>query len=556
MPFRNVGYDVMALVGLQRFCQHQQREEIQDMLREEYDLIISTGEISALQLCFVSYLQRLHVARTDAIRRAFIEDGGWPLHVDATGEDGRGTLLIAYAGWRRWVLGAWKIPTEHGDAILPCLRKVAQCFGPPVAIVRDLGRAMIPTINTFLSELDIDIPVLSCHQHFLKDVGNDLLQESYGELRNLFRRFRIRPGLRDLARSLGRTIGEDIDGARGAVAAWGQQEDSSHHLPEGVDGLATVRALAQWVLDYAAEGNDVGAPFDRPYLDLYERCTKARRAVDAFLRTLPMDDPVRRALHRLRKVLHPVASEVPFAQVTRTLNRRAALFDELRDALRLAPKPTGRNQPDPPPSVGSALTADEFQDIQRNVENLVADLRHRRPQRGPAGDQRQAIDLVLRHLDAYGDSLWGHVITWPEHDARGTRTVDRTNYLIESLNCAIKRAERRRSGRKRLTQDMEHFPAGAALAFNLNDEDYVRLMCGSLDQLPSAFADLDRDGRQHLLQGLTPPSRVDFFEPPTSIASASLQREDRTLVRNEGVKRRFVAAARSRAPRTGIARQA
>jgi hypothetical protein len=30
-------------------------------------------------------------------------DGGWPLHVDAAGEDGHGTLLVAFSGWRRWV---------------------------------------------------------------------------------------------------------------------------------------------------------------------------------------------------------------------------------------------------------------------------------------------------------------------------------------------------------------------------------------------------------------------------------------------------------------------
>jgi hypothetical protein len=36
-------------------------------------------------------------------------DGGWPMHIDATGENGRGTLLVAYAGWRGWVLGAWRI---------------------------------------------------------------------------------------------------------------------------------------------------------------------------------------------------------------------------------------------------------------------------------------------------------------------------------------------------------------------------------------------------------------------------------------------------------------
>src|SRR4030067_82440 len=49
-----------------------------------------------------------------------------PLHCDATGEDGRGTLMVAYNGWREWVLGAWKLPTERADQITPHLVEVAE----------------------------------------------------------------------------------------------------------------------------------------------------------------------------------------------------------------------------------------------------------------------------------------------------------------------------------------------------------------------------------------------------------------------------------------------
>ena len=84
----------------------------------------------------------LHRRSAPKLRAAFENDGGWPLHIDATGEDGRGTLLVAFAGWRRWVLGAWKIPTERADAILPKLQDVTSLFGAPCAIMRDLGRAV------------------------------------------------------------------------------------------------------------------------------------------------------------------------------------------------------------------------------------------------------------------------------------------------------------------------------------------------------------------------------------------------------------------------------
>ena len=545
------GYDVMVFVGRQRFVHHRQREEIRTALLNEHAVSVSTGEVSVLERRFVTYLQRLHVARRDAIAQAFVSDGGWPLHVDATGEDGRGTLLIAYAGWRRWVLGAWKIPTEHADAILPCLRQTVACFGPPVAVMRDLGRAMTGAVNALVEELEHDITVLACHQHFLADVGNDLLKARHSELRDLFRRFSVLPGLRKLSRDLGRKLGENIDRARAGLAAWLQENAPGHTLPEGDDGLAVVRAMAQWVLDYAADGNDLGLPFDRPYLDLYDRCTQTRSAVDAFLRLPPRDRRVHRALLRLRDTLDPVLCEVPFSQVARTLRRRAALLDELRDALRLVPKSTGRNELLPAEPVSSARTLNELRDIQQAVEDLVESLRERRPQRGPAQDMRQAIDLMLRHTDVHGTTLWGHPVELPAEAGGGIRLLERTNYLLENLNHDIKHGERRRSGRKKLTQDLENLPAGAALTFNLRDPDYVALLCGSMDQLATAFAALDADERARQLMGQPTNPAPALFASPTAIATASLPKQDRPFIRAKGMGQRLQAAADSRPPRTG-----
>jgi hypothetical protein len=297
-------------------------------------------------------------------------------------------------------------------------------------------------------------------------------------------------------------------------------------------------------------------PFDRPYLDLYDRCAEARRAVDAFLRCPPKDRRVHRAVLRLRDVLDPVVSEVPFSRVARTLRWRAGLFDELRDALRLVPKVTGRNEP-----AGSRVepvapdqTSAELHDIRKAVEALTEDLRQHRPARGPAQEQRQAIDIILKHIDTHGATLWGHVIALPEQAGGGIRVVARTNCRLESLNGDIKHGERRRSGRKRLTQDLENLPAGAPLAFNLRDPGYVELLCGTLERLPAAFAVLDAETETRRSEGLSTNPTPALFASPTPVETASLPRGDRNLVRSEGLQRRIHAAARSRAPRTAARR--
>jgi len=549
------GYDLEVAVGRARLCDHRQREEVRAALAHEHGLTLSSGEISVLTRRFVNHLQELHELRSPALRAALAGDGGYPLHIDATGEDGRGTLFMAYAGSRQWVLGAWKLATERADLILPCLRQTAATFGAPMTIMRDLGPAVIRAARALVAELGLLITILSCHYHFLADIGKDLLTPGYHQLRELCRRFRLRPALRTLARDLGRRLRGQLPALREQVAAWAATP-TDHVLPPGPQGVATVRALAQWALDYAAEARH-SLPFSLPYLTFYQRCSQVRRAVDAYLRRPLADAQVRAALHRLARVLDPVIAEVPFAQVAQPLAARAALFAELRAALRL--NPTGAP---PTAPVVPAQAAAELQDIHAALDALTVSLHARRPARGPAQDTRQAIDLILDHLARHGDSLWGHVIPLPAAAGGGVRVVDRTNQRQESFWHQLKHGERRRSGRKILTYDFESLPAAAALVCNLAHPDYVALLCGSLEQLPLAFAELDQARHRRALATPTAPLSLPASEAavaapaavdPTAdlddVVSASFPRDDRRLIRAPVLRERIVTAARSRAPR-------
>jgi len=550
-PRRFVGYDVMVFVGMERFVRHRQREEIRTDLNVEHGISLSTGTISRLAARFLDYLRRLHDNHCEPLRRALANDGGWPLHIDATGENGRGMLLVARTGWRGWVLDSWKVPTERAEVLLPHLRSVVGKFGAPCAIMRDLGRAIIPACNELVSELGLDIPVLSCHLHFLRDIGTDLLNSRHSKLRELFRRFKVRSALRALARDLGRKLAAGIVEARDGFQAW--QSETTYTLPAGDSGIATVRGMTQWVLDFPADAQYQSFPFDRPYLDLYDRCVRARRAADVFMHNPPKDRQVRKALERLCRILDPVNAEVPFAQVAEKLRERAELFDELREALRLVPRTGGRNQTPPTHLIPVEEAIAELQDIKIAVEQFTTSLLQRRPQRGPAQDTREAIDIVLQHLQDHGDSLWGHVISLPEQAGGGVRLVDRTNNSLEGFFRGMKHAERRRSGRKNLTQDFESLPAEAALAYNLNCPDYVEIVCSSLDCLPHAFAELDADERR-LSLATAPPAILAPDPPIPEIVSISLPSVDRRLIRTDSMQQRIDTAARRRAPRTATRR--
>jgi hypothetical protein len=542
MPGRVVGYDVMVYVGLERFYHHQQRGEIRDTLAAE-GVHLSTGEVSNLARLFLEYLEALHDARTEQIKTALESDGGYPLHVDATGESGRGMLLVMYAGWRKWVLDSRKIPTERAEVISAGLREVFRKYGAPRAMMRDLGGPVTNAMNQVLAETDLETTVLACHFHFLRDIGKDLLDPSHGELRKLFRRSKIRPRLRGLARELGGKLGNEIEEGREEVKAWQELSEDEHNISPGRAGIATVRALSQWVLDFHAQSTGQGFPFDRPYLDLYDRCIKGRRAIDAFLSGCLEDKKVQKALIKLQRILDPIACDVPFAQTARRLRTRAGLFDELRDALRLAPDSECAKS-------SSEKKRALLRDIRKRLEMLTESLEDRRPDRGPAADTRQAIDILLGHILKHGKYLWGHEISLPPEAGGGVRLVERTNNLLEGHFDMMKHDERRRSGRKNLAQDLEDLPAGAALAYNLSRPDYVEILCGNIDRLPEAFAHLDRERHQKTLSG---KHNTDSPAAPATLATirtdtSSLPREDRRLVRTDGMQQRISRAAKSRAP--------
>ncbi len=141
-------------------------------------------------------------------------------------------------------------------------------------------------------------------------------------------------------------------------------------------------------------------------------------------------------------------------------------------------------------------TEQELHEICNQFDQFTKSLIDRRSKQTISQDYRDGIDIILAHFERHGKNLWGHSIKLPFSVGGCTKTVDRTNNLLENMFGEIKHNERRRSGRKNLGQDLEHLPAEALLVKNLEHEDYVKIVCGSIDRLPKAFAQLDQEKRE------------------------------------------------------------
>ncbi len=393
---------------------------------------------------------------------------GYPLHLDATCDQGRGGLFLCLDGWSGWVLHAARIRSENVAALQPVLQATLDDFGPPLAFVRDLGSAVAKAVADCRTPPSLD---LVCHFHFLAAVGSRLLDADHATLRRGLARWKVRSGLRALLRSAG---------GPGFPASGCQR---------GTD----LRALLYWALE-GDGGRQPRPPFGLPHLDCYRRCLQCSQRADERLPP-PRSRAERRILRRVSEVLEPVRESVfGLTAAAQRLERSQAAFATLRDLLRLRHDELRGRAPHQPLSAaaGAALLKSVAEQVGRYHRRLRRQVRAHRQQGQGGGHCPEAI--VLDYLDRYREHLFGHPLA-RDGEGRIVAVVERTNNPAEHFFSQAKRELRRRLGRAHLGRDMQDQPAQVALTANLRHPDYVRILCDTLDALPRAFADLVRSGQ-------------------------------------------------------------
>lgn len=463
-PCQRYGYDLIVHVGLARYFRGQQREEIRHELLD-HGIALSTGTVSHLCDRFLVALETLHLLRVPELRAAM--QGGYPLHLDATCDRGKGGLFVSLDGWRHWVLMATRIDSERDDHLRPLIEQTVALFGDPVAIVRDMGVGGAKAAKTLRKQ---GIPDLVCHYHLLAAIGKNLYDRQYTNLKNLLRGSRLRTDLGTLLRDLR-----------------GYQNGS-----KGRFGPGRIRqellALVLWLMEGKGT-KDAIYPFTLLHVDRVRRCEQALAQADLWV-PLPRSQPERRALRHIKSLVGRISRDPRFDTSMESLDKASRAFGELREVLRLthAELPGGDTRKQPPDL--PALELRRLCEIEQAVEQYRTKLQQRVAASSKQRAQRCPDAIILGYLDRYRDHLFGHPVL---HDADGAvqAVVERTNNLLEQLFGRTKQRLRRRVGRASLGRDLEQQPPQVMLVANLEHPDYVRILCGTLDNLPTAFAGLD-----------------------------------------------------------------
>ena len=495
-PRQRFGYDLIVHVGVARYLRYKQREEIRDELFRKRGIKLSIGTVSNLCDRFLVYLEALHLVRAPCLKAA-IQEYGYPLHIDATNEHGKGGLFICMDGFRNWVLCAGKIESESEGHLKPFIERTIELFGDPIATVRDLGP---PGKNAVAYLAKRGIPDFVCHYHFLGAVGEKLFDKPYGLLRNIIRQCRVLPDLRQLIKDLKQYRG--VTPKNGRFGSGRVRED--------------LLALVHWIIEGDGKKNPV-YPFSLSHLEFFQRCKDAMRRADIWIPT-PRSQPERRALSHLGSLMRRLEKDKRFNNAVGRLEKGWQAFTDARNALRLTDSELPRGDKRYQHVDLPALEAQRLKEIETEVVHYLDGL-HEQVGDDSLTKPTTPHAIILKYFNKYRDHLFGHPVIRNENGAV-IAVVERTNNVDERFFGKEKQQLRRRLGRAHLGRDLEDQPAQAALAANLCHPDYIRILCGSLDNLHNEFADLDKQA----LDKATPLVR--------SNRDTALQKRIRVLIEN------------------------
>jgi hypothetical protein len=443
-------YDTIAEVMRLRHVELLQREEVRVELAAR-GMPISAGSVSNLSRLGLACLEQLHEAAGPRLGERYRQEA-FVLHLDGTREGGHWCHFVLREGFTGNALLARKVRSEHSADIAAMLRRVAELFGPPDALVSDMSAAILKAA----AEVFPGLRHLVCHFHFLRDVGTALLGPEHEALGH---------GLKHTRRELARL-------RREAVAALRAGDARQRWL------VALVDRTGQYRTELSAEG----FPFDLPNLHCARHCATVLAETEAILAHLRIgpEDPLYRRLVEFRALLRHTADSSPFARSAARLARLDGLFRNLRDILH--PRSTDRHEPLNWGRIGQPQL---LPDTAAALDALRERARRKAACKTLCPGDRKAWKTMPAHLARYAGMLD------PILPVRGrTFLLPRTNNLSETAFGDLKRRQRRTTGNGDLGRQIDHLPPQVSYADNLADPEYCRLAFGGRP-MHEAFAAAD-----------------------------------------------------------------
>ncbi len=458
------GFDVIEHIGRALFVHWRSERAVQAELAAA-NIPISISEIGFLGKRFIVYLALAHRACQGALREHMTAKGGYILHLDATCEGDSPPLFSCLDEIGQIVLGNRKMPTEDSEHIIPLLRELKAAYGTPLALVHDMGRAILKAVATVFPT----VPDYICHFHFLRDLGKDLFDFEYRTIRRYTRDFKAKATLSEAGKALHEAINNQST-LSDNLQTYLDRKAAENDNPIALTPWVSAYLLVAWVLEADSACEGFGFPFDRPHLVFYQRLREAYPA----LKKLKAKGVSVLSLSTLQRML----SDAALHNLVTRIEQKITLFDRLREAMRIAR-----------PDCGQGLNDDGDGEI-KTIESRVKAFRYSKTIKALSASDI-SYQKMAKQIDKYWDKLFADPIA--VNTPAGTVMIQpqRTNNLMEQSFRFLKRDGRKKTGQKALSRTLVAMLADTPLVRNLDNPDYMRILLNGKATLAARFADID-----------------------------------------------------------------
>ncbi|MBC8147038.1 MAG: hypothetical protein H8E98_03500 [Bacteroidetes bacterium] len=363
-----VTIDLLVKIGLLRYRDHLQLEEIQTFLKcNSAKIMLPISTISMIARRFLKYCKLIHQKCESRIKADINGNGGFIAHFDGSTEKGCGVInFIVKDGLSGHILVSEMIKSENYDDVVQILRRVKFKFGIPLATISDLKNCFKSASEDAFDKKAIH---KFCDYHFLRTFKQDFITEHGFIKSRMTKSWKVISDLKKLLKSVEQATDKD------KKPVYKEFKDIEKYWEENKDILKTYHLILQWILNFKQASSAKGLPFDLPYLDLYDRLMQSKKFLDnIFIDSAPVTNtyylPFKFLTYRISHCPH---WQPYFKQKKNLLKYSQKWFTKLRGALMLG-SIQDKKEYLAPLSKNYHLTEEEAKKIPANIDKFLENI--------------------------------------------------------------------------------------------------------------------------------------------------------------------------------------
>jgi len=475
-----ISFDLVVKIGLLRYRDHKQLNEIKNYLKYGYpsiELPIST--IGLISKRFLEFCKMSHQKYEYKIKAKILSNGGYALHFDGTTEkQSKVIIFVVKDSISGHVLSSVKVKGESVSEIKPVIEQVVQKYGKPLLTQSDLK----PGFKTCMDEIfEETVLHIFCNYHFLRSFG-EYFKAHYQVIKKQIVSCRLKSALSALATSIGCETDDNLIKLRFAnlseIKKYYEKNRNVVHIYRVV-----VHACIRWILKFKTDSTGKGFPFDLPYLDLYIRLINAKE----FIEQIGINEGHKYG-DDFSNIVSGIQANKLFEKSILMLKFMREWFQKLRLVLYMQSE--GKTNRDSSPlSERYKLSFAQLEQVPNNIETYLQNLSNQIDE-CRCVQEKETLLIFQKKINKYKSNLTPPIHTYKLHGKEQKVILERTNNCLEQSFRTDKSMLRRITGREKLTREFNSVGEFIPYYNSMKNNDMFKFMFEDEDKLVQEFASL------------------------------------------------------------------